>query len=75
MPHNDGCPRCLCRDNEPRSWDETTGKATYRCMCGHAWSTWWEHSGSEAGLASLADLTDSFLASLSNANKTEGNPR
>jgi len=75
MPHNDGCPRCLRRDNEPRSWDETTGKATYRCRCGHSWATWWEHSGSETGPVNLADLTDLFLASLSNANNTEGNPR
>ncbi len=45
MPKKDGCPRCLKRDNEPQTWNESTGKATYRCACGHAWSTWWEHEG------------------------------
>ena len=39
----DGCPRCLTRDHEPTSWDESTGKATYRCECGWVWSTCWEH--------------------------------
>lgn len=75
MPRKDGCPRCLRRDNEPRSWDESTGKATYRCCCGHAWSTWWEHADTTNGLANLGDLTDAFLASLSNSNNPEGNPR
>lgn len=75
MARKDGCPRCLRRDNEPTTWDETTGTATYRCYCGHTWATCWEHPGTRNEPTSLGDLTDAFLASLSNSNNSEGNPR
>lgn len=68
MPRKDGCPRCLRRDNEPRTWDETTGKATYRCACGHAWATWWEHTAS-TGPELLADFSDEFIASITNPER------
>lgn len=71
QPRKDGCPRCLRRDNEPRTWDESTGKATYRCWCGHTWSTWWEHTGAAVEPTNLGDFAADFLASLSNP---EGNP-
>jgi hypothetical protein len=62
-PKKDGCPRCTRRDNEPRTWDPATGKATYRCRCGHTWATWWEHpAATEPAL--LGDLVDDFLAEL-----------
>lgn len=67
-PRKDGCPRCLRRDNEPRSWDEATGKATYRCSCGHAWATWWEHEAS-TGPTLLADFSDEFLSTLTNPER------
>lgn len=69
MARKDGCPRCLRRDNEPKTWEETTGKATYRCACGHAWATWWEHNGPKDEPASLGDLTDAFLTSLNPEGK------
>jgi hypothetical protein len=69
MPHLDGCPRCLRRDNEPRSWDETTGKATYRCRCGWVWSTWWEHAEPGAEPAEIGELAGDFIDSLSRSRK------
>lgn len=73
QPRKDGCPRCLCRDNEPKTWDDTTGKATYRCHCGNTWATWWEHASPKDEPSSIGDLTDAFLANLS--TNSEGNPR
>jgi len=67
-PRKDGCPRCLKRDNEPKTWNENTGKATYRCTCGHAWSTWWEHAGAGPKPALLGDLVDDYLRSLGSTN-------
>jgi hypothetical protein len=67
-PNLDGCPRCLRRDNEPRTWDEATGKATYRCRCGHTWATWWEHPAAAASPALLGDLVDSFLNEITHPN-------
>lgn len=64
MPKNDGCPRCTARDNEPKTWDEDTGHATYRCKCGHTWETWWEHPGTGPKPARLGDLVDDFLTNL-----------
>lgn len=64
QPKKDGCPRCTRRDNEPKTWNEDTGKATYRCKCGHAWSTWWEHAGAAQEPALLGDLVDDFVAEL-----------
>jgi transcription elongation factor Elf1 len=74
----DGCPRCTRRDNEPRTWDETTGKATYRCRaCGHAWATWWEHPAATDPPALLGDLVDGFLADITvppNPNQRKDHP-
>lgn len=67
MPRKDGCPRCLHRDNDPNTWDESTGKATYRCKCGHTWSTWWEHAGAEP--ADLGAIASAFIDSLSRSRK------
>lgn len=40
---NDTCPHCLRRNNTPRA--TTTHPAgtrcTYRCRCGHTWTTTW----------------------------------
>jgi len=74
-PKKDGCPRCTRRDNEPRTWDADTGKATYRCRsCGHAWATWWEHPDAEAP-ALLGDLVDDFLAEITNSTHLNERPR
>lgn len=69
MPRKDGCPRCLRRDNEPKTWDESTGKATYRCKCGNAWSTWWEHAEAGVEPAEVGQLFDAFINSLSRSRK------
>ena len=63
-PKKDGCPRCLTRDNEAETWDEATGKATYQCTCGHAWSTHWEHAGAAKGPTLFGDGLDEVLAGL-----------
>lgn len=63
-PKKDGCPRCTRRDNEPKTWEEETGKATYRCRCGHAWTTFWETPGTGKKPALLGDLVDGFMAEL-----------
>jgi hypothetical protein len=66
-PKKDGCPRCTRRNNEPRTWDEATGKGTYRCRCGHAWTTSWEHAGARKKPARLGELIDSFLTEMNEA--------
>lgn len=40
---NDTCPNCLRRGNQPLHRTPRGGatQCTYRCRCGHTWTTTW----------------------------------